>query len=355
MNEIGSEFWTGSTKCDGSGVEAFLPPGFNIQYVLSGRTALDIIITDIRKSGKYKKAYLPSYCCYSMIEPFISNDVAIEYYDVVFSEKGILFQFNIDNDCDIVLLMNYFGFINPVIAELAADQHERNKVVIYDATHSIFCTGMEYLCFDYVFASFRKWFGVNAGFCGKSTDWKVFPSLCVNHEFSKLRRDAFDLKRKYIDGRRMDKNTFLELFAQAEHILESDYKAYICGEEDERLLQQIDANFIRETRRKNADTLIKNLIYIAGENFFIPFQEVQSSGCPLFVPIYVKKGKRDDLRRYLIQRQIYLPVHWPVSGFYTFNERSSVIYDAELSCVCDQRYTEQDMCRIITEIKDYYL
>ena len=65
MEEIGSEYWI-STECE---IKKFKNEE-NMVGVLSGRTAIDYIIKDIKTYKELKKVILPSYCCYSMIEPF---------------------------------------------------------------------------------------------------------------------------------------------------------------------------------------------------------------------------------------------------------------------------------------------
>ena len=65
INEIGSEFWKENKK--------YLNE--NERLFLSGRTALDAIIKDSKKEHIIKSALLPSYCCHTMIEPFLRNDI----------------------------------------------------------------------------------------------------------------------------------------------------------------------------------------------------------------------------------------------------------------------------------------
>ena len=70
MKEIGSEFWTTEYY---AGEERFF---------LSGRTALDFIIRDITAEICVNKVFLPALCCHSMIEPFLSNGLSVNFYDV---------------------------------------------------------------------------------------------------------------------------------------------------------------------------------------------------------------------------------------------------------------------------------
>ena len=45
---------------------------------------------------------------------------------------------------------------------------------------------------------------------------------------------------------------------------------------------------------------------------------------------------------------IYCPIHWPKPQM----GGSSALFDTELSLVCDQRYTEKDMQRMIGILSD---
>lgn len=83
------------------------------------------------------------------------------------------------------------------------------------------------------------------------------------------------------------------------------------------------------------------------------FPTLKDNECPLFVPIMVPGEKRDELRRYLIGKSIYLPVHWPKTNYHKLNSETEYIYDNELSIVCDQRYDEIDMERIIKAIREF--
>ncbi len=81
---------------------------------------------------------------------------------------------------------------------------------------------------------------------------------------------------------------------------------------------------------------------------------MKETDCPLFVPVRVPEGQRDALRRYLIEREIYCPVHWPVSGYHRLTEEEQSFYDEELSLVCDQRYGREDMERIIETVRSFW-
>lgn len=55
----------------------------------------------------------------------------------------------------------------------------------------------------------------------------------------------------------------------------------------------------------------------------------------------------------LIGKGVYCPVHWPISKHHILTNRTREIYEKELSIVCDQRYSAEDMKKIRCLIKKY--
>ena len=127
MREIGSEFWTNCTNETGFGIESYIPKGFNSFFLLSGRTALDIVVDDICMTNRIKKVYFPSYCCHTMLHPFVEKGIEIEFYSVVFKDGHFEFDYSLENDCDTVFLIDYFGFLNSETLNIASIEKKNGK------------------------------------------------------------------------------------------------------------------------------------------------------------------------------------------------------------------------------------
>ena len=153
-------------------------------------------------------------------------------------------------------------------------------------------------------------------------------------------------KAEYITGGREDKD-YLKVFDQAEELLES-VSISPADERDMELAKKFDVKAIKTKRRANAEVLRR-----AFPDWLI-FPTLAPTDIPMFVPVLVPDGKRDALRRYLIQNEIYCPIHWPVSEYHKLDERTAHIYQNELSLVCDQRYTEEDMNRMVDMINVFW-
>lgn len=327
MREIGSEFWDVPVKSKNNG----LFPKFT-QWFLSGRSALQAVIKNLNHCHTVS---IPSWCCDSMIKPFVDAGMCIHYYPVYYD--GELTQ-EVDFDSDILLLIDYFGYTTPSRSELS----DFKGVVIRDVTHSIFST--TYSDADYYFGSLRKWCGIwTGGFAWCRNRQKLPVEVSDDYGYIALRQGAMLQKSEYINKARTDKN-YLKIFDEAEERLEN-IGIVPAAVRDVSLAEQLDIENIRSRRKSNAKVL-----QTAFHDWLV-FRKRIETDCPMFVPILVPDGKRDGLKRYLIKKGIYCPIHWPVGKYHRLDERTEYIYKNELSLVCDQRYTEEDMERIVKAIQ----
>lgn len=331
--EIGSEFW--SVPVTEKTNSAFTE---SVQFFLSGRSALKAIITELK--GKHTVA-MPAWCCDSMIKPFFDAGMQVNFYPI-YLHNGL--HQEIRGDSDILFVMDYFGYTTDIVFS--------HPCIIRDVTHSFF--SKNYSDADYFFGSLRKWCGFWTGGFGWTKNKRKFKLENSNNTgYVKLRQEAMELKDYYLNGKpdkfsgSVTKNDFLSLFNKAEDLLE-DVGVVSASERDIALAEKLDVSFIKVQRRKNAKVLMeafsKQLI----------FPTLNKNDCPLFVPIIVPNGKRDELRQFLKQQEIYCPVHWPVSSYHKIDEQTKVLYENELSIVCDQRYTEEDMVRIVDTVKQFW-
>lgn len=333
MREIGSEFW----EVPVSEKENELFPECT-QWFLSGRSALQAIIEDLKERNSCHTVAMPSWCCDSMIKPFVDVGMEIHFYPVYWCDS---LNEEIYLKTDVLFLIDYFGYTS-----VAPNLKGYKGIIIRDVTHSIFSA--TYTDTDYNFGSLRKWCGVwTGGYAWSSDGHKLNIGEDDNSGYIALRKKAMELKRSYIDNKSIKNKVYLSVFDKAEEVLENIGVAP-ASKRDIHLAQRVDVKFIKSRRRSNASIL--------NEAFpdWLLFREMKESDCPLFVPILIPNGKRDDLRQYLINNKIYCPIHWPMSKYHELDERTEYIYKNELSLVCDQRYTEDDMKRVIEVIKAFW-
>lgn len=341
IKEIGSEFWESPQK------------RFDKHFFLSGRTALEYIVRDIKAQGVSSSVLLPSYCCHTMIEPFARYGFSIRFYDVFFSEKqkclcAELPQYRED---EVLFYLSYFGF-HEINGLNLADLRKKTRTVIDDRTHSWLRTESMEARADYSFTSFRKW----GAFSGISEACKYGGSFSYkagetgNERYVFMRDTAFGMKADYM-ANGGEKEPFLRMFGEAEDLLGEDYEAYRPSYRAIDAFFSTDWDTVRSRRRENAKILLEGLADV--REIILPFSKLDDWDVPLFVPILVENG-RDALRKYLTVHQVYCPIHWPVSKYHRLNEKTSCLYENALSLVCDQRYTEKDMQRIVDTIKQFW-
>ncbi|MEZ3487743.1 MAG: hypothetical protein K1W22_14475 [Lachnospiraceae bacterium] len=346
INEIGSEFWKEDKKYIND----------NERLFLSGRTALDAIIKDAKKEHIIKSVLLPSYCCHTMIEPFMRNNIKVRFYDVYIDENGdICADIPIPRKQEMFYKMNYFGAVNIKQVNIQVGLGLWD-VSVEDTTHSCFCDRYKSEA-DYEFASYRKWFALE-GFCIAKKNKGFFLDelkLIVHTKYCKIRKEAFHNKYTYMNGGKDDKKKYLNQFDLAEKLLEEDYVGY-CPDLNsivEFFNEKDRFDKIKYIRRKNASILVQELKEI--EMIQPVISKINENICPLCFPIILPKKMRDGLKKYLIEQDIYVPIHWPISKVHSgITNRGREIYDRELSLICDHRYDTDDMKREANIVRKFF-
>ena len=135
--ELGSEFWSVP-----QGENASALPDANTQFVLSGRTALELVARDLIAERKIRSVCLPAYCCDSMLFPFQRAGLELRFYDVLPSSEGVQRVLSEHHGCDAVLLLDYFGFSQAETAKLAKRERDRGAAVILDRVQSLYSTSV---------------------------------------------------------------------------------------------------------------------------------------------------------------------------------------------------------------------
>ena len=318
IKEIGSEFHSSAVE-NASGIP--FPRKGSLTFC--GRTAIEAVL---KKTPQAKTALLPSYCCDSMIEPFRRAGISVQFFDVNYDGDLII---KVDKNADVLLWCNYFGFRN--------DMPDFDGVIIEDITHSLLSCESHHSKSDYLIASVRKWEPIYCGgYCSVETEGITPPS-----DFVAKKAGAMSLKAEYLDVPDPQKKAlFLSAFTESNEWLANNYSGLGIDDHSKKFILNADVTKQREIRRRNARVLYEGL---RGKVDFL-FDEEQMD-CPLFVPIVLRKN-RDSIRRHLTDNKIYCPVHWPHPNA----DCSSNLYGTELSLICDQRYDENDMERIVSVI-----
>lgn len=350
-SEIGSEFWGNDGFYDDKVKRTPIVFTGQMKGFMCGRTALDYIIRDAVVDMGLESVLLPSYCCHTMIEPFLKNGIRIRFYSVKIGEKGFLRELPEPDKNEALYLMPYFGFEDLDVYEKS--QIKQWKFCILDNTHSCFIDSViqyEDLNIKYVFASYRKWANI-IGYAAAykvGSDFRFLPEFVSSKTYLAIKEQACHKKKLYIEENSGNKDEFLHLYKEAERMLDVDYVDHAALEAGIAAYEQFNRVKMKKCRRENAKFLLRELGRL--ENVGIPFTSIKKDDCPLFVPILLQEDLRNHLRAYLIEKGIFCPIHWPISPVHELGIEEKKIYRQELSIICDQRYDLSDMQKIIDYI-----
>lgn len=344
IREVGSEFHAFASR-SGSGL-SFSGAIKNECFVFSGRTAIETALKNIACKCSAEKAALPSYCCSSMIQPFTDLGIKVQFYDVWFDD-GLCVDVGTLDDVDIVLWCNYFGFSVPMPD--FTEFKDAGGIIIEDITHSLFSDSQYHDQSDYLVASLRKWGPIICGgYCAAIRErLQIIPTIKPSSDYLIHKSAAMNLKSKYLDdGDEEKKAVFLSMFNNCNTWLANNYQGVMIDSYSLDYIKHIDCDEQRAIRRDNSRYLLEGLKSFSTVK---PLFKESEMDCPIFMPVIIEGGKRDAARQHLIDNKIYCPVHWP----YPRGECVSNLYDLELSLICDQRYGEEDMKKIIETIKAF--
>lgn len=329
--EIGSEF--SENSCTTGINDYFDLVETNKRFVLSGRTALHLVALELKNQNICSIA-LPDYLCGTMVRPFYDEGFAISFYESQNVEKIKSIE-----KSSAVLIMDYFGFLKEETVEFANECKNSGKTIIADATQTAFSKSKLYELSDYIIVSYRKWFDC-LGAAVYSKNNFTTPIFQKNfQEYLDIWRSAAKKKQRYIYEGKGDKNEYLSLYSQANAML-NEYKYYTSNDNEEKRLLHCNSGDLIKKRQENARYLIDGIKSLNNRNIELMFESVKKGDCPLFVPIKIKK-QRNVVKNELIKRNVYCPAHWPIDKRYPHKE--NILYEQELSLICDQRYSVEDM------------
>jgi len=368
MKEIGSEFWIKKdsiTKNDisiiiSSVLDGILNIGHDQLLLFSGRTAIDYVLEDISKP--IRAVYMPSYCCESMLQPFIDRNIKIHFYSVIPDDSGIKYIIDYKKDFDIFFATSYFGYSSSAMDPVIDILKERDVIIIEDITHRLLSEPNHCIKSDYLIASLRKWFPLpSGGLAVKMNEHFIMkdnltspPAKLINKKINAMKQKAeYMAYESYEDEFAQElKKSFLAAFSEFNSGIKQSYKNFSIDSVSQNLLAEINVVDVKKKRCENAQYLHRRL----RESKYIKFlfKEVDfEKDCPLFVPIMVESSVRESLRNYLISNNIFCPVHWPIPRGHHLTTEIAKLYKQELSLICDQRYDLKDMKRITDVVEEF--
>ncbi len=301
----------------------------NIYFTDSGRSSLRLFI---RSGNQNKKFIIPNYFCEIIENVLIEENVSYAFYNIL-DDLSIDFNSLNDKEFDVVYIINYFGEIQK-IKNINLD----GKIIVEDNV------------FLYRFENhnkYKNWFGFNSfrktshladGSLIKTT-LDINQSLINNNEakYSSLKYEAKNVKFNFLIGFENDEEKYLSMFAEGEDILNHQTEIFNISRRTMFELTQYDFLFSNEVSKKYYELLSNEFSQLCVNK--------EPKEYSFFV---IRTSNRDELRVFLMSKNIYLPIHWPKST------QKSELYNELISIPLFSLYKTEDISHIVTSIKEYY-
>ena len=304
----------------------------------SGRAALRAILRENSSRG-LNEIWLPRYVCKT-----VPDAACIEKFTVKWYEVGPNLHIDFESFTQfpkkpfLIVLIDYFGML-----DLSCDVtalHEYGAVVILDKIQALF----EKRDFgaDYWFYGYRKFLPIPEGAFAWSQSGQIIPS--GREGDAGIIKTLAGLVKNMASSYSLRDEAYLRLFRLGEDHLDAQEEIQSTGPLFGFLLSNVDIAKAREARCVNYRILSEMLVNIG----IYPFLTTEiPDTAPLAVPIALHD--RNRLRKHLISKRIYLPVHWPQEESVGF---AGFMNEHELSLVIDQRYGLNDMSRIVETLAE---
>ena len=356
--EVGSEFDWSNDFISSVGVKANLPSDYELFSTgCASLFGLEKILN--QKRDQRLRLHLPCFFCMEAASK-LAKAFDICWYRDLPTEKYPDFDTLDASYGDLVLAVNLFGVKSP---EVWHDWHKSHDEVILveDHSHDPFSTWALQSQADYAMASLRKTLPIPDGAIIWSGKNRELPRASKSESDGAYKRlSAMLLKRAYLNGGNVSKDTYRQLEIESQDSLD-DVENDKISAFSANVLSSLDVKQFREKREANIRhflNLSSNLILSEQHQNWQPLFSTWDNGSVPFNSIIVCRNReiRDSLRKYLIGKSIFPPIHWPQphNGMTSKDLDAIDLSNRILTIPTDQRYSLDDVTRVVTIIKEFF-
>ena len=307
---------------------------YQCEFFNSGRSAIKQI--PFRRD---RKILLPEFICESVSLCFPMEQV--EYYRITEDLQINLEDLynRINPDVGTIFVAHYFGAVQDakVLKQIRTIADEHFILVIEDTTQSLFSKHES--IGDYMVASVRKWMPIPMGGVLYTQKNNPLPST---EELQKCedntRAYGMILKNLFLKNALDCNREYRRIFIECEEKLDESDEIVLMSDFARFIVSCIDIEQMIQVRKKNYKKLLAEL----GKLGIKPVNVLSESDCPFVLTIRV--ANRNELRTYLMEKNIYCAVHWPFDRIHR-EQRKMAERNSEtlISLPVDQRYGNDEM------------
>jgi hypothetical protein len=289
----------------------------------SARAAFASLVEQIEA----RSVWLPRYLCDTMSAILSGRGVELKFYDL--TERFEIKEHLRVDEGSIILFVNYFGVCSQQ-AQDVIDKYGADSAVI-DNSQALFDEPFDALATIY---SPRKFFGLPDGGLLFSDDPRI--------KQSEFRDTTSESRMGYLISRITESpEAAYQKYQDAEKAI-CDLPVQGMSRLTEKLLRSVNYDAARVARTRNAQYLERKLREY--NKLSLDIGDITAPLCYPFLP-NVSAAKRAEL----IANRVFLPSYWP--EVLTRVEEESFEWELVtngLFLPCDQRYTEEDMERLVS-------
>ncbi|MEN3158168.1 pyridoxal phosphate-dependent transferase [Alkalimonas sp. NCh-2] len=315
------------------GEQEFAPLDLYFGTTNSGRSSLRWILESMRLKGK--RILIPDYLCQAVVDVLEAYNIEVSFYTVL---SDLSFDLSIlSADVDALYVVRYFGYSTAALQAVLA----RSRLpLIIDDVFEIQPPGISSEVHWCYFNSLRKISAVaDYSQVISNRPLSIISKLYLN-DFTCAKYLAKARKYDFLQrglGREVD---YLDQFVYAEQILDTEQgifeasakSCYVANLFFQKLSEE---TAIRKANLELAKSLLERKLYIDIKPAF-----------PSFLPLWCKR--RDVVRKLLMEKDIFLAIHWP-----TLQVARNNLSDHVLSLPLDSRYNSQDIERVCNLLRSF--
>lgn len=291
----------------------------------SGRHALEYILRGLQN---VKCLWIPYFTCDVVLQPLKKLNIPYKFYRIDANlELGEEVELN---EGEYLLYTNYYG-IKDAYCNQVAKKYGRRAII--DNAQALFCKPILGLN---QFYSPRKFMGMPDGGLAVASFPNMESQLPVDQSFDRcshlLKRLEMIPAEGYSDFKENSKKIAVAPLSRMSEI-------------SRKIFDSVDLNQIKKKRRENFAYLHKTLHSVNKLN--VP--SINQFECPLVYPFLCANT---GLKKQLIDARIFVATYWP--NVFEWTKPGNLEFELADNVVCipiDQRYSKQDMERIIKEIE----
>lgn len=298
-------------------------------FFASGRIAIKYIV---EKLG-CKSCLIPNYLCSSVYQCFDNFD----YYKIQNNfEINIKYLSDLinNNNYDLILIINFFGYIDKNITEIKNICKKHDILILEDFTHNLFSNN---LYGDICISSFRKTLPTPFGSIVKINSSRINIKQSTGINLYYIYLNIVKILGSILKNISYFKWIWRPMLIYCENNVKNlnyngfDYINHFFYN------YYYDINILT-LRKQNIAYLKNSLSYTINKNF--------NNTYFCFILNCRNQKYRDELLRYLINKNIYCPIYWPLD-FDKNNKCNNYINKTVLMVPIDQRYNKDNMKYII--------